>query len=743
MFVPDQDLICLGCDGKPNGRFRPQALHAEFDQCGVCGGKDACVGCDKVVNSGKKIDACGVCGGANACEIKTKDLNVTWPNVEATLMMRDAPNTASMKRVDSLRFKLRQALAAAYNVPMVSVDILDYQDGRRRSTIDAMYDTVTATRNQNQNVGERETSVAQAQAQPRTHASLSLSEIWRRGWALVARNAQTDAQHQSVGARAAGGVCDARKACWSGCKVNSAPLDGVPLRQDELDACVLPPHLLSFTPDSREAPPHEETFKGPKRRQTRVPAPAAPDVAYTNKLSLVIRINFLSRAGVEYLEQHLEPAVKNGTLSAALVRFGFCRAAKPCDVTLGSSTFNFFYDSPPPPPPPPPKDNELMIIMIALGSVFGVLLCMGLALAYRWRKAIQLRHNVTYKMEDLVEAEERGRKENLRRAHPSSFKPPDKWETNTVVSGSRRSGKSMSRAGGTSVGGSSRGSLLPTKVFDDTGSVVSGQNKGRDARSERSSATGVSGGSSKRGKVKMQHLDRAAIYRQAFPDKFAEVPEETVFEADDIERSSRASSAASSDHAEDDAAGSHRTPARSVATTRSSRSDRYGDRTMAGPAGRGPAPVHGAGQARMLYNHPEAIRETLLLDAGDIDAQAMHRLSQDDASSVASGPLPATHKSESDAHSCAHARPPPRRAPCGVCILSLSRWQVDPPVLRRRTGACTWVARSGRWLSDQTVARWSHHRPVTLRSKRRSKSPSNSLYIHCAVAVHDAVPRVP
>ena len=368
---------------------------------------------------------------------------------------------------------------------------------------------------------------------------------------------------------------------------------------------------------------------------------------------------------------------------------------------------------------------------------------MGLALAYRWRKAIQLRHDVTYKMEDLVEAEERGRKENLRRAHPSSFKPPDKWETNTVVSGSRRSGKSMSRAGGTSVGGSSRGSLLPTKVFDDTGSVVSGQNKGRDARSERSSATGVSGGSSKRGKVKMQHLDRAAIYRQAFPDKFAEVPEETVFEADDIERSSRASSAASSDHAEDDAAGSHRTPARSVATTRSSRSDRYGDRTMAGPAGRGPAPVHGAGQARMLYNHPEAIRETLLLDAGDIDAQAMHRLSQDDASSVASGPLPATHKSESDAHSCAHARPPPRRAPCGVCILSLSRWQVDPPVLRRRTGACTWVARSGRWLSDQTVARWSHHRPVTLWSKRRSKSPSNSLYIHCAVAVHDAVPRVP
>ena len=153
MFVPDQDLICLGCDGRPNGLFRPQALHAEFDQCGVCGGKDACVGCDKVVNSGKKIDACGVCGGTNACEIKTKDLNVTWPNVEATLMMRDAPNTASMKRVDSLRFKLRQALAAAYNVPMVSVDILDYQDGRRRSTIDAMYDTVTATRNQNQNVG--------------------------------------------------------------------------------------------------------------------------------------------------------------------------------------------------------------------------------------------------------------------------------------------------------------------------------------------------------------------------------------------------------------------------------------------------------------------------------------------------------------------------------------------------------------------------------------------------------------
>jgi hypothetical protein len=34
-----------------------------LDKCGVCGGTDACLGCDKIANSGKVFDVCGKCGG--------------------------------------------------------------------------------------------------------------------------------------------------------------------------------------------------------------------------------------------------------------------------------------------------------------------------------------------------------------------------------------------------------------------------------------------------------------------------------------------------------------------------------------------------------------------------------------------------------------------------------------------------------------------------------------------------------
>jgi hypothetical protein len=51
---------CIGCDGLPySGKTR--------DACGVCGGDNSrCKGCDGVPNSGKVIDACGVCGGTNS-----------------------------------------------------------------------------------------------------------------------------------------------------------------------------------------------------------------------------------------------------------------------------------------------------------------------------------------------------------------------------------------------------------------------------------------------------------------------------------------------------------------------------------------------------------------------------------------------------------------------------------------------------------------------------------------------------
>ena len=39
----------------------------DFDACGMCGGDNACLGCDGVPNSGKVVDSCGVCGGSNGC----------------------------------------------------------------------------------------------------------------------------------------------------------------------------------------------------------------------------------------------------------------------------------------------------------------------------------------------------------------------------------------------------------------------------------------------------------------------------------------------------------------------------------------------------------------------------------------------------------------------------------------------------------------------------------------------------
>src|SRR5206468_4051740 len=47
---------CIGCDGVPNSGVM-------LDQCGVCGGNNDCAGCDGVPNSGAVIDVCGNCGG--------------------------------------------------------------------------------------------------------------------------------------------------------------------------------------------------------------------------------------------------------------------------------------------------------------------------------------------------------------------------------------------------------------------------------------------------------------------------------------------------------------------------------------------------------------------------------------------------------------------------------------------------------------------------------------------------------
>ena len=57
------DDACLGCDGVPDSGL-------EVDQCGVCGGSDACVGCDGVPNSGVFTDQCGVRRGRCLCGLR-------------------------------------------------------------------------------------------------------------------------------------------------------------------------------------------------------------------------------------------------------------------------------------------------------------------------------------------------------------------------------------------------------------------------------------------------------------------------------------------------------------------------------------------------------------------------------------------------------------------------------------------------------------------------------------------------
>ena len=48
-------------------------------------------------------------------------------------------------------------------------------------------------------------------------------------------------------------------------------------------------------------------------------------------------------------------------------------------------------------------------------------------------RLVRLQSMAVYKLDDLMGATERGRKSNLQRAFPSSFKPPEGFETNTVL----------------------------------------------------------------------------------------------------------------------------------------------------------------------------------------------------------------------------------------------------------------------------------------------------------------------
>ena len=48
-----------------SGRLKREGGKLVYDQCGVCGGDNACLGCDGVPH-GKQYDACGKCGGNNS-----------------------------------------------------------------------------------------------------------------------------------------------------------------------------------------------------------------------------------------------------------------------------------------------------------------------------------------------------------------------------------------------------------------------------------------------------------------------------------------------------------------------------------------------------------------------------------------------------------------------------------------------------------------------------------------------------
>ncbi|RME58597.1 MAG: hypothetical protein D6780_06460, partial [Candidatus Dadabacteria bacterium] len=50
----------LDCAGVPFG-------DTQVDQCGVCGGNNACLDCEGVPFGPKRVDKCGVCGGDNSC----------------------------------------------------------------------------------------------------------------------------------------------------------------------------------------------------------------------------------------------------------------------------------------------------------------------------------------------------------------------------------------------------------------------------------------------------------------------------------------------------------------------------------------------------------------------------------------------------------------------------------------------------------------------------------------------------
>ena len=547
---------------------------------------------------------------------------------------------ASIKFSSALRLNLRSALAETFLLPAVSVDLMGYKDARRSLlSRTLLFLNAPAPSSAAPSAHTSEDTAGSGLSWPLAAERLRAGIASATHTALRVVGDVIYAGHRFDNEREAKeGVCDAHKACWSGCKVNKGGVDVGAWSAAELRKCVLPPDALVFEEASEEEV--SEVYKGPHRRQTRAPAPAT----VYGKILLDIRLNYRKTQDALFFQQSpacaagaqcpspFEDKVANGTLADALKRNGFC--SNGCKVEVVSVDFKPMREDDKKEETKSGPADETRTIIIALCCVFGVLFCLGLVLAYRWRKAVLVRRNTAmYKMEDLSEAAERGKKEALRRAAPSTFKPPEGFDILSVsaTTGSRR---------GTSFKGSSvtgtpfRSSFARTPAFDDTESRVTTD----DSKSTHSM------GSSRRSKSKLMlaDTDRDTLYRHAFPEKFAEVPEETLFETASRTASENENGTAHSSRAGGSVAGGYgmasvrsgRIGSSSVRSQGSSNhSDGFGSRLTPGPLGHGPAPVHGSGQARHLYHHPvtqerqaaESIGDELygMLEEDDSDGGSM------------------------------------------------------------------------------------------------------------------------
>ncbi|EKX51607.1 hypothetical protein GUITHDRAFT_134503 [Guillardia theta CCMP2712] len=121
--------LCWGCDKVSEGERGPReertgreavgAGQEEVpnsgkvpDRCGVCGGQNACVGCDGVPFSGLLVDACGVCNGGN--------------DIVANISISHGPWAESLTDAD--RLKLRTAISQAMKISPLSVDIISIKN---------------------------------------------------------------------------------------------------------------------------------------------------------------------------------------------------------------------------------------------------------------------------------------------------------------------------------------------------------------------------------------------------------------------------------------------------------------------------------------------------------------------------------------------------------------------------------------------------------------------------------------